>query len=339
MIKRNFIAIFLFASSVLFEILAFKIEFKMTQDVAMMAKFFLFHIVSSFLMTYAQILFLPKAYKAQKKSISSLLFLFNFMVAILGAIFSWLLIFWGFVKSQEVDSLVEVDDIDMEIISDGFPVIDRMFGEGALSSLLRDEKAPSSKKLKALSILTQMKSKESMTLIKETLSDNDDEVRLVGFSIIDNMEKKVNEKIHELKSIILTVRDDVKRANYQKDLAFTYWELIYQGLVDEQLKQYLIENILSEIKLAKKYISNDEKLYKLEGRVLLTQDKFTEAKEAFVKALDLGISEGEVSSFMAEISYQERNYSRIAYWMQKIPEQSLNYQLHSLRSIWQGSAA
>jgi len=337
--KYKFIALFVFIGSLLFEFLAFRIDFNATQELLPMLRFFVFHLISSLLMTYAQILFLPKAYSLQKKSISSLLFLFNFIVPAMGALFSWLLIFWGFVKSQEVESLIKIDDIDMEIISEGFPVVERIFGEGSLSSLLKDKNAPASKKLKALSILTEMKSKESMTLIKETLSDNDDEVRLVGFSIIDNMEKKVNEKIHELKHIILTTRDDIKRATHQKDLAFTYWELIYQGLVDEQLKHYMIENILSEIKAAKKHISEDEKLYKLEGRVFLTQNKFQEAKEAFVKALDLGISEGEVSSFMAEISYQERNYSRIAYWMQKIPKQSLNYQLHSLRSIWQGSVA
>jgi predicted type IV restriction endonuclease len=66
----------------------------------------------------------------------------------------------------------------------------------------------------------------------------------------------------------------------------------------------------------------------------LLQEKFKEAKDAFVTAMNLGVSEGEIASYMAEISYFEKNYTRIAYWMQKIPAQSLNYQLYSLRSVW-----
>ena len=152
--------------------------------------------------------------------------------------------------------------------------------------------------------------------------------------MLDKMEKRINQKIHELKNISRVQPDPVKRAKSHKELAFTYWELLYQGLVDQQLEHFVIENILREIGEAKKEITDDPKLFKLEGRVLLSQKAYPEAKNAFVRALDLGLPKGEIASFMAQIAYEERNFSRIAYWMQKIPARSINYQLHTLRAVW-----
>jgi hypothetical protein len=332
--QRNLKAFFFILVALVLEYFAFKKGVMIRQDIPMLFLFLLLHSFFSIAMAYAQTLYLPKLYQSQKKEVSFLLGLFNFIVPVFGSLFGWLMIFWGFSKSQKIEIAPTVNDIDMEVISSGFPVVERIFGEGSLHSLLKNDAAPTGKKIKALSILSQMKSRQSYALIKEALSDKDDEVRLVGFSMIDKMEKKVNEKIHSLKDIIMSQKDAKVRARYQKELAFTYWELLYQGLIDEQLRDYLIKDILLQIRASKKEISQDGQLFKLEARVLLLQEKFKEAKDAFVTAMNLGVSEGEIASYMAEISYFEKNYTRIAYWMQKIPAQSLNYQLYSLRSVW-----
>ncbi len=307
-------------------------------DISGLIHFFIYQILYSLAMAYSQFQFVPQIYKERKKALFILLFMFDFFVPVLGALFCWLLLLWGFKKSQQIKIITRTDNIDPHEISEGFPVVERIFGEGSLKSLLQNRFAPSQRKIKALSILTQMKTKSSLELIRGTLSDPDDEVRLVGFSMIDKMEKKINEKITELKNVITTQRDAKKRASYHKELAFTYWELLYQGLVDEQLKTFVIENLIKEIDYAKKEIDDDPALYKLEGRVLLIQSKYDKAKASFVKALDLGIAKTEVAAYMAEISFQERNYSRIAYWMRKIPPQTLNYQLQSLKAVWTGES-
>ncbi len=317
-----------------FEVEALQLANTHLHDITKLIYFFIFQILYSTLMAYSQFLFVPAIYKDQKKALFVLFFMLNFFVPVLGALFCWLLILWGFKKSQQIQIITQTDDIDPHEISEGFPVVERIFGEGSLKSLLESSFAPSQRKIKALSILTQMKTKSSLELIRGTLSDPDDEVRLVGFSMIDKMEKKINEKITELKNVITTQRDAKKRASYHKELAFTYWELLYQGLVDEQLKTFVIDNLIKEIDHTKKEIDDDPTLYKLEGRVLLIQTDYQKAKEAFVKALDLGIEKGEVAAYMAEISFKEQNYSRIAYWMQKIPPQSINYQLQTLKAVW-----
>ena len=332
--KHKIAAIFSVVVSIYFEYEALKqanIDF---HDIEQLSYFFILHTLFSVTTAYAQLQFVPSFYKEQKKALFLLFGVLNFFVPVLGSLFCWLLIGWGFKKSQHIRIFTPTDDIDPHEISDGFPVVERIFGEGSLKALLENRYAPSHRKIKALSILTQMKTKSSLKLIKATLRDPDDEVRLVGFSMIDKLEKKINEKITELKNIILTQRDAKKRASYHKELAFTYWELLYQGVADEQLKIFVIDNLIKEIELAKEEINDDPSLYKLEARIYLIQKDYKKAKDAFVKALDLGIPKGEVASFMAEISFREKNYARIAYWMQKIPPKSINYQLLSLRAVW-----
>jgi|GEM_PF-1213492 len=300
----------------------------------MLMLFLLLHMLYAYLMAAAQIRFLPKLYQTQKERVTLFILFFNFLVPVLGALFGWILLLWGFKKSQHIEIETEIEEVDMEDLSEGFPVIERIFGEGSLQALISSHNAPAQRKIKALSLLTQMKTKASLSLIKQTLHDPNDEVRLVGFSMIDNMEKKINEKIHHLKIMIRTQRDPLQKALHHRELAFTYWELLYQGLFDENLRPFLIENTLHEIEEAKKVIQDDVKLYKLEGRIHLQEGRYAEAKKAFVQALDLGIPQIEVASFMAEISFREKNHSRIAYWMEKTPCRSINYQLHTLRAVW-----
>ncbi|HHD83575.1 MAG TPA: hypothetical protein ENK93_01750 [Campylobacteraceae bacterium] len=294
----------------------------------------LLHSVASLICALLQIRFLPKVYTSEKRRILALLFAFDFIVPFLGMGIGWILLLWGFQKSQQIEIDKEVEDIDLQRLEEDFPVISRAFGEGSIPSLISSVHAPASKKIRALTLLTQMKSKASVTLIKRTLQDKNDEVRLVGFSMIDAMEKRINEKIHHLGNVARVHPDPMQRARAHSELAFTYWEQLYQGLVDRQLEQFVIDNIRKHIEAAKALILNDPKLYKLEGRILLMQKAFTDAKEAFLKAMEYGIPESEIASFMAQIAFEERNYSRIAYWMEKVPEQSINYQLHALRAVW-----
>jgi tetratricopeptide (TPR) repeat protein len=332
--KRNFLMIGALCTALFLEGIALWILQHAEDSLLHFFTVFALHLAASISMAAAQLRFLPELYQKEQKRVALFLTTLNFMVPILGMTAAWVIVLYGFQKSQDIRIQKDIEDIDKENITEHFPVINRLFGEGALPSVIANEYIPSQKKIQALSMLTQMRTRASLSLIKQTLQDRNDEVRLVGFSMLDKMEKKINEKIHQLKNIVKVQPDPIKRAQSHKELAFTYWELYYQGLVDPQLEQFVIENILEHIEEAKKVIEDDPKLYKLLGRILLEQQRYQEARDAFVKALDLGLPKGEIASFMAQIAFEERNFDRIAYWMRKVPQESINYQLHTLRSVW-----
>ncbi|OQX74953.1 MAG: hypothetical protein B6D59_00745 [Campylobacteraceae bacterium 4484_4] len=294
----------------------------------------LLHLFASAVMAWVQRSCIPPIYRAQRRGVVPLLTFVNFLAPVAGMLFGWLLVLWGFVKAREISYETDLDAIDPQIISDDFPVTHRIFGEGALATLLQNRFVPTASKIKALSLLSRIQSASSMEMIRQTLSDSNDEVRLVGFSMIDKREKAMNEKIGALLEMIKESRDPDRAASLHKELAFTYWELLFQGLVDVQLAHYIEKSVHIHLEVAKERIREDTSLYKLEGRLYMRQKEYAQAKEAFVRALDLGIREAEIASYMAEISFLELNFSRVSYWMEKIPEHTLDYQLLSLAAVW-----
>ncbi len=338
--------------------------------------FFILHLSAACLMAYAQSHFLLPLYHTQRKKIILLLCFFSFLAPLIGMVFAWLMVLWGFKKSAQLQHSQLLDIGDSHNNADIFPVTKRIFGEGSLLSILKNKFVPSKTKVNVLLMLSQIKTASSMQMIRSTLADPDDEVRLVGFSIIDNSEKAMNDKISSLLALLEKSNDLQQQALYHEDLAFSYWELLYQGLVDDQLIDDIEASILEHIQEAKQILENNVDidpstgrdsftqrkyqlakeaieaslpehaqeakkmlvtnvdLYRLEGRVYFKQKKYDLAKKAFVKSLNLGIQQYEVASYMAEISFYEKNFARIPYWMSKISPYSLDYQLLNLSSVW-----
>jgi len=67
-----------------------------------------------------------------------------------------------------------------------FPEVTRLFGEASMERLLNEDiSSLSSMKMKALVSLADNASRTDVTLIKNSLSDRNDEVRLYSFAVID----------------------------------------------------------------------------------------------------------------------------------------------------------
>ncbi|RUM66690.1 MAG: hypothetical protein DSZ05_03915, partial [Sulfurospirillum sp.] len=144
------------------EVVAMRFFLTERHDTAILLLFLLLHGLFAVLMAWGQSYFIPALYHPQKRKITLFLALFNYMIPILGLISSWMLLLWGFHKSQEIHIEKEIEEVDMEELSEGFPVVERIFGEGSLQSLIKNDNAPTHRKIKALTLLTQMKSKASL---------------------------------------------------------------------------------------------------------------------------------------------------------------------------------
>ena len=331
---------------IIYFLIALSLEWFSFQDIGMqkhhffsLVSFFSLHLVASFMFSLAQRDFIPKIYHDERTKIVWFLTFINFFVPVLGVVFSWLLVLWGFKVATRDKKRRDLMMLDPENISDGFPVTKRIFGEGSLLSILKNKYIPASTKVKVLFMLDQIKSSAAMDMIRSTLSDPNDEVRLVGFSIMDNNQKAMNFKINELLAMQKKSKTAMQKAEISKDLAYSYWEMIYQGLVDDQLALHIEKEALLALENALLYFEDDAELYKLRGKIYFRAQEYSVAKESFVKALDLGIVQSKVASFMAEISFVEKNYSRVSYWMNKIPKYELDYQLLNISALWRGKAA
>jgi len=221
-----------------------------------------------------RILFKVSLHKNNRFTNMLFMFLFNYTMPLVGYTFSiWISWYLKHVKYDKVVSNTNILNLDEFGIS--FLKVERIFGEGSMKELMHSEYAPKSKKLKALSALSNNASPANLKVIRETLSSTEDEIRMFGYAIINKAEKALNIKItkqldifNEAEAFINTVGEDdsltpeiedskEKRAEAAKELAHLYWEMIYTELSHESLKDDFIKDVIRYLRVAKEHYASN----------------------------------------------------------------------------------
>ena len=185
------------------------------------------------------------------------MFLFIFAMPVIGYIAAiWIALYLrstSYEKRVSNTSILNLDEFEMSFLK-----VERIFGEGSMSELMNSTHASKSKKLKALSSLSNSLSPANLKIIRSTLSSTDDEIRMFGYATINKAETALNIKINHYLEIFNGV-DDKKEydksqvANAAKELADLYWEMVYTELSHESLKVGFLNEVKSYIEIAKEY--------------------------------------------------------------------------------------
>jgi len=229
-------------------------------------------------------------------------------------------------------------NIDLDELILSFPVARRTFGEGALSILLNKQYMPANVKIHALSALESQINRTHLAIIKQALSDKEDEVRLFSFSIIDKMEKRINSQIHRYRQIFEKGKHKREKMAAAKELARLYWDLVYFELADETLQHFLIEETLRFIQYVLKNDYDNIAMHMLLGRVYLHKKMDESAQREFAYVLESDPAQyGVVAPYLAEIFFRQGNYRTVRSLMIH-DDNELHYsiQLYPVVMLWKG---
>ena len=103
-----------------------------------------------------------------------------------------------------------------------------MFSDGGLQDVLRHARDPD-QRLTAIFATRRMRSKEAIPILKLALRDPSDDVRLLAYSMLDQRESRINQRIERALADMESASTDRKFALHGQ-LARWYWELAYVGL-------------------------------------------------------------------------------------------------------------
>ncbi|MFH0709594.1 MAG: hypothetical protein V2A75_05250 [Pseudomonadota bacterium] len=298
--------------------------------------YFVFHFLASIFMTFFQLQYVPKNYTKETKQMGIFFLIVNFSTLTFGFIVTMVVIFFGLRKMILTQEDINTDKISFNQITDAYPEIKRIFGEGSLEDTLNSEHAHSKIKIKALSALYNTKNPEAMKHIKNALSDDSDEVRLYSFSLIDNFEKELNKKIHLALLELQNELDEVTQGAIYGKLAFLYWDMLYYEISDSNLKNYFMTRVQNMIDASFKLAQNDGSLYVLQGRLLLLNGKTQEAESSFKDALNAGAKVKVISTYLAEIAFLKKDFTQVAYWLNQYPNLCLDLKMYSNYQLWTG---
>lgn len=193
------------------------------------------------------------------------------------------------------------------------------FGEGGVRARLLAAGAPTSGRLKALLAMGASGSRNANEIFRMVLGDNDDEVRLLAFGLLDAREREINRHIHGALQQLKAEPDATEQARLRRQLAFSYWELVYQELAQDELMRYTLEQSLRYAQEAVAVLADDAGLWILLGRIQFRQGNTDAAEEAFTRALALGGPGSRILPYLAELAFATRDFRQLRALLKRDP--------------------
>lgn len=317
------------------------------QESALLIAAVAFHSASSYYLARMFWRLLPRRYRLPARRSLGLLFVFLWILPVLGAVG----VLWSVTRALKRPHTRSVKNVKIIILPElpfSPPVIFPVppYSQGALRQIVYFADR-SLKRLKAVMATRHMAPREAMGVWSKATRDPVDDVRLLAYTMKDDHEKKLTERVLALTEALpqLPLR---AQNGYRKTIAALCWELVYHKLVQGAVRQHWLKNarVQMEIVLASSFIpsrgtpsasapapvrtasktspvsvaprmsrvlspsaSPDANSWLLYGRILLESDEPALARKAFVNAQTHGADQQQLLPWLAEIAFRERKFS------------------------------
>jgi hypothetical protein len=208
-----------------------------------------------------------------------------------------------------------------------------IYGQAGMVSILRHSQDPE-RRIRAVMATRQMTSQEAIPVLKEALRDPVDDVRLLAYSMLDAKEEKINDTIRSLQAHLESDEPDQHRDLHER-VSNCYWELAYLGLAQGEVLRHALNRSLFHIEQAMVSGANEPGLHIQHGRLLMHQQRWDAASEAFASAIAKGIPETSVAPYLAEIAYAKRDFHQVVKYIRRLgPSIRKSERLAAVAAYW-----
>lgn len=272
--------------------------------------YFLTHGAASFTFALFMTMLLPSRYSGRQRAIFALFFCFSFCIPLFGAfgMLVSLIYFRFFLKTGERAEFSAVPVPDFVAESGYTPPV---MGEGGAWSRLSNELVSRELRLKALLSVGSLEGGNSSRLLQLASADPDDEIRLLAVAIFDQREKLISADITEALVSLKACLDRSEQGALCRRLAFSYWEIVYNELARDELREFFVQQALSYADRALGLIGEDSALTALKGRIHLLRGDVEKAEAAASAALEQGAHPDRILPYLAELAFVRRDFKAL----------------------------
>lgn len=146
--------------------------------------------------------------------------------------------------------------------------------------------------------------------LKKAITVNDDEIRLLSFNKVSNIEKILVKNIDETKKFAKKVKTKSGKLFAYSYLAELYWEISYLQISDKELEKIYLQEAENWALKAIQLKAVPKMLYLL-GRIYLKSDKLDLAEIYFLKALELDFPKELIIPYLLEIAFKKKDWLKL----------------------------
>lgn len=210
------------------------------------------------------------------------------------------------------------------------------FSQGGIKSRLAHSAIPTPLRMQSLLALQGMPARISSPLLQDMLGDVSDDIRLVAYGLLDSREKIINTQIHrELVNLKTAIGKELRLVSL-RHLAELYWELVYAGLAQGDLRKHALNQAFSYADNALLLAPKETGLWFLKGRILHQMNKFEDAYQIFEQTLAHGLPESRVLPYIVEIVFHRRDFKTVQALLARISVSQVTPIMKGVINFWVG---
>lgn len=323
----------LIAYTLAFELSAIGLLFIDSRSLGLITGYLLLHAAGSCLGALSLSLLLPAQYRQPRRWVLVYLFAFNYFIPLIGLVSVTLGLLLGFWLPQKKRT-GKFDTAAMLRFSTHRNHEGTGFRGGQVRAQLGNVKTPLDQRLKALMAVQDTPARATGTLLRDLLADPADDVRLLAYGILDGKEKQITQRILETRHRLERSDQPLEQFRCNKLIAELYWELIYQDLVQGDMRSFSADQVRRYGDAALRINREDAGLWFLLTRLELFSGDVAAAEIALSEAQKRNFARERLLPYWAELRFLQRNFGEVRLLFSELANQPGVPALAQSRAYW-----
>lgn len=304
-----------------------------SSSASLLYQYFALHTLACAAITPVAWMLLPKDYKQPRLWVMLLLFNLSFFIPVIGLfgfaigslIAAWLPYF------RPTYRFTAVTTPQYEMPKHG---IDTGWRSGRVRQQLSNKGTPVDLRMKALLALQNMPARHTSGILREALSDSSDDLRLLAYGMLDSREKQLTHRIQSALHSYQQASSSAERYLPARELAELYWELVYQNLVQGDMRSFSLEQVQKYATEALKEKVKDAGLWAISGRMWTLRGDYIRATGCFNTAIKQGFPLARAEPYLAELAFLRQDYATARRIMRNLHERGGSRPLLIAADYW-----
>lgn len=220
------------------------------------------------------------------------------------------------------------------------------FRQTGLRAVLGNSEVPTRSRLRAMVALQHVSGRISSPLLRNVLNDSSEDLRLLAYGMLDSLERTISRAIdQELDTLRKAQATEGGQGSEgqglgpiglqaAEKLSALYWELVYQNLAQGDMRDYAIRESLRYCDAVLGKHPNHAQHTLRRGLLLHALGRNEEAALSYDLALQQGLPATRVLPYLAELSFEQRDFERTRQLMQQLDEWSSLPKLRPVIDYW-----
>ncbi|HNJ85904.1 MAG TPA: hypothetical protein PKI88_00035 [Agitococcus sp.] len=315
------------------ELSAITLLFLSSNSTWLIYQYFFLHALASLAITPVAWTLMPANYKHPRLWVMFLLFSLSFFIPIIGL--------FGFTIGSLVASRLPYfnNTHQIKIVHSPEYELPKHNNETGWRSArvrqqLTDKDTPVELRMKALLSLQNMPARHASSILREALSDSSDDLRLLAYGMLDSREKHITHRIQLALISYQKAISNQERYLPARELAELYWELVYQNLVQGDMRNFALEQVQKYTTEALKEKVKDAGLWSISGRMWTIRGDYIRATGCFSTAIKQGFPLARAEPYLAELAFLRQDYQTTRRIMKNLSERGGSRPLLMASDYW-----